>query len=202
NYVVTALDPFNNTAASYTGTLHFTSTDANATLPADGTLTNGVATFSATLRTTGSRTLTATDKASSSITGTSNSITVSAATATHFSVSTPAAATAGTAFTFTVTALDALNNTATSYAGTLTFSSSDSAASLPANSTLSNGVGNFIATLKTAGNRTLTATDTANSGLTGTSGTITVSPAAATRFGVSAPSSATAGTAVSVTVTA
>src|SRR5207253_2895728 len=80
-YTVTAKDPFGNTATGYMGTVHFTSTDGNATLPADGTLASGVGTFSATLRTAGSRTLTAADTVTGSITGTSNTITVSAAVA-------------------------------------------------------------------------------------------------------------------------
>jgi hypothetical protein len=49
--------------------VHFTSSDAQAILPADSTLTNGVGTFSATLRTPGSQTLTATDTVNPSIAG-------------------------------------------------------------------------------------------------------------------------------------
>ena len=63
----------------------------------------------------------------------------------------------------TVTALDAYNNTATGYGGTLQFGSNDSAAVLPANTTLTAGVGTFSVTLKTAGSRTVTATDSFNS---------------------------------------
>jgi len=75
-------------------------------------------------------------------------------------VSAPASATAGTAFSFTVTAQDQFNNTATGYAGTIHFASSDAQAVLPTNSTLSNGTGTFNATLKTAGSQTISATDT------------------------------------------
>jgi len=201
-FTVTALDPFNNTATGYAGTVHFTSTDGQAVLPADSTLTNGTGTFSATLKTVGNQTLTATDTVTASITGTSGSVTVSAAAATHYAVSAPASAIAGTAFTFTVTALDAFNNTATGYAGTVHFTSTDVQAVLPANSTLTNGVGTFSATLKTAGNQTLTATDTVTASITGTSSTVTVSATAATHYAVSAPASATAGTAFNFTVTA
>jgi hypothetical protein len=199
---LTALDQFNNTATGYTGTVHFTSSDATATLPANSTLTNGVGTFSTTLKTAGSQTVTAIDTVTASITGTSNAITVSPAVATHFAVSAPASATAGTAFSFTVTAQDQFNNTATGYTGTVHFTSSDAAGTLPANSTLTNGIGTFSATLKAAGNQTLTATDTVTGTITGTSGTITVSPGAATHFIITAPASATAGTAFSFTVTA
>ncbi|MCH3002886.1 hypothetical protein K3W91_15400, partial [Listeria monocytogenes] len=38
---VTALDAFGNIASGYSGTVHFTSTDGHAVLPANMTLTNG-----------------------------------------------------------------------------------------------------------------------------------------------------------------
>src|SRR5207302_699354 len=174
SFTVTALDQFNNTATGYAGTVHFSSTDGNAGLPANSPLSNGSGTFSATLRTAGLQTITATDTANSSITGTSNSIAVNAAAATHFAVSAPFSATAGSAFSFTVTAQDQFNNTATGYAGTVHFTSSDGAATLPANSTLTNGTGTFSATLHTTGNQTITVTDTANSSITGTSNAINV----------------------------
>jgi hypothetical protein len=202
NLTITAQDPFNNTVTGYTGTVHFTSSDGQATLPADTTLTNGVGTFSATLKTAGSQTITGKDTLNASITGTSNTIAVSAASATHYTVSAPASATAGTAFNLTVTALDQFNNTATTYSGTVHFTSSDGGATLPANSTLTNGTGTFAVTLRAAGNQTLTATDTVTSSITGTSNTSAVSAASATHFTVSTPSTATAGTAFNFTVTA
>ena len=75
NFTVRALDPFNNTATGYTGTIHFTST-SQGNLPPNGTLTNGLGTFSATLNTLGNQTITATDTLNASITGTSNTILV------------------------------------------------------------------------------------------------------------------------------
>ena len=201
-FTVTALDQFNNTATGYAGTVHFISSDGAATLPANSTLTNGVGTFAATLQTGGGQTLTATDTVTASITGTSGTITVTLPPATHFTVSAPGSATAGAAFNFTVTALDATNATATSYAGTVHFTSSDGQAVLPANATLTNGIGTFSATLKTAGNQTITATDTVTASVTGTSNVVVVSAAAATHYSVSAPASATAGSAFNFTVTA
>jgi streptogramin lyase len=63
NVTVTAQDPYGNTATSFRGTAHFSSTDPAATLPADYTFTaadNGVHTFSGVvLRTAGGQTLTA-----------------------------------------------------------------------------------------------------------------------------------------------
>lgn len=206
SFTVTALDAANNVATNYVGTAHFTSTDGAGTLPTDYTFTGadaGVRTFAgAVLRTAGARTITATDTVTAAITGTSSSITVTPGAATHFSVAAPASATSGTAFNFTVTALDAANNTATGYAGTAHFTSTDGAATLPADATLASGVGTFAATLRTAGARTLSATDTFTAAITGVSGSITVNPGAATHFSVVAPASATGATAFNFTVTA
>jgi len=76
NFTVTALDASNSTVTSYSGTLHFTSTDPHPQLPADSTLVSGSKVFSAKLTTAGSQTITATDKATPAITGSSNSINV------------------------------------------------------------------------------------------------------------------------------
>ncbi|MGB8662269.1 MAG: Ig-like domain repeat protein, partial [Candidatus Acidiferrum sp.] len=94
--------------------------------------------------------------------------------ATHFAVSAQSTATEGTAFNFSVTALDQNNITVPGYAGTAHFTSTDPLAVLPANTTLTNGSGTFSATLKTAGSQTITATDTVTSTITGTSNVITV----------------------------
>jgi hypothetical protein len=99
---VTAYDAHNNTATGYAGTLHFTSSDATATLPANATLVNGVGTFSITLNTTGTQSITATDTVVSALTATQSGITVQA-TAPAFSTQ-PASqsATVGDSVTFTV----------------------------------------------------------------------------------------------------
>lgn len=204
SFTVTALDASNNTVTSYSGMVHFTSTDGQAVLPANSTLTNGTGNFSATLKTIGNQTITATDTLTASITGTSSAITVSgaASVATHFSVMAPATATIGTAFSFTVTALDASNNTATSYSGAVGFSSTDPQAVLPSNSKLTNGTGTFPATLKfCCGDQTITATDTVNASITGTSNPIEASGGPASHFSVTAPATVTAGTPFNFSVT-
>jgi Galactose oxidase, central domain len=199
---VIALDASNNMVTTYSGTTRFTSTDSQAVLPANSTLTNGTGTFSATLKTAGSQTITVTDTVTASITGTSSSITIALGPPSHLSLTAPATATAGTAFSFTVTALDASNNMVTSYSGTVHFTSTDAQALLPANSTLTNGTRTFTATLKTAGSQTITVTDTVTASITGTSNSINVIANAATHFSLTAPATATAGTAFSFTVTA
>ena len=60
-----------------------------------------------------------------------------------------------------MTAYDAYDNIATGYRGTVHFSSSDPAASLPADYTFVSGVSPYLyVTLETLGDQTVTATDT------------------------------------------
>ena len=199
---VTALDQFNNTATAYAGTVHITSTDGTAALPANAALTNGVGTFTVTLNALGTQTVTATDTVTASITGTSGNVNVGPGVATHFTVAAPATATAGTSISVAVTARDTNNNVATGYGGTVHITSTDGSAALPANAGLTNGVGTFAVTFRTAASQTVTATDTVASSITGTSGAVAVAAGPATHFAVVAPATATAGTSISVAVTA
>jgi len=66
---VTALDATNAVAASYSGTVHFTSSDPAAALPPDSALTNGTGAFSAMLTNAGSQTISVTDTLSASLLG-------------------------------------------------------------------------------------------------------------------------------------
>jgi hypothetical protein len=86
-FTVTALDA-SNSVATFTSPVHFTSTDASATLPRDATLINGIGTFTASLVTPGTQTLTA-STVSLSITGTSGGITVTAPSGLRFIPVTP-----------------------------------------------------------------------------------------------------------------
>ena len=206
---VTAKDAFGNTATGYSGTVHFTTSDASAVLPANSTLTSGTGNFSVTFKTAGTQTVTGTDTVTSSITGTTGNVVVSAAAATHFTVAVAGSATAGVAFSGSVTALDQFNNIATGYTGTIHWTTSDSGAStaLPANYTFvsaDSGVHIFTNsfTLVTAGTQTVTATDTVTGSIIGTSANITVSAAAASQLIVTAPGTATAGVAINTSVTA
>src|SRR5262249_50207785 len=136
--------------------------------PAD----HGTHIFTTTLNGPGTQTLTATDTANSTVTGTQTGITVMGVPATVLSItgfSLPV--TAGTPGTFTVSLFDAAGHIVLSYRGTVHFTTSDAQAVLPADYTFTaadGGVHTFSATLKTAGARTLTVTDTASGGLSGT----------------------------------
>jgi hypothetical protein len=193
NFTVTALDASNRMATNYSGTVHFTSTDGQAVLPANSMLTNGMGTFSATLKSAGSQSITAIDTVTASITSTSSSINVAPGTASHFSVTAPGTANVGVAFNIAVTALDASNNTAASYSGTAHFTSTDGQAVLPANSTLTNGTGTFSVTPKTIGSQTITATDTITASITGTSSSISVTAAGPLAITSGAPPTGTVG---------
>jgi hypothetical protein len=175
NFTVAALDASNATVNSYAGTVHFSSSDSQAVLPANSSLTSGTGTLSATLKTSGIQIITAADTASSSIASNSSPTTVSAAATSQFSVTAPASANTGRAFNFSVTAKDPFSNTVSTYSGTLHFTSSDAKAALPGNATLTNGTGTFSATLNTATNQTISATDTVMVSITGTSTSISVS---------------------------
>ena len=174
-----------------------------AGLPADAALFNGTGVFAAVLNTLGTQTITVNDTSSTSDTGTSGPITVVPPATASFSIAAnPHCIPAGSAVVFEVTALDAKSNVIPGFSGTVHFSSSDAQASLPADATLTNGIGFFSAILKTAGRQTLYVSDLANGGATGTSAPITVTPGAATHFGVSAPAAAVTGNAFAFTVTA
>jgi hypothetical protein len=124
---VTARGVNGQTAAGYLGTVHFTSSDPQAGLPADYTFTAadaGVHTFlsAATLKTAGPQSITVTDKATPSLTGSESAIAVAPAAASRLVISVPSTVTAGTSFGITVTALDPFGNRATGYNGTVHFS--------------------------------------------------------------------------------
>jgi hypothetical protein len=105
---------------------------------------------------------------------TSNSVSVllgNRNAATHFLVSAPVSATAGTAFTITVTGLTGGNQLDALYTGTIHFTSSDGQAGLPVNYTFTKGdlgAHTFTVTLQNSGSQTVTAADTKNKSITGT----------------------------------
>jgi hypothetical protein len=95
--------------------------------------------------------------------------------------------TAGVAGSLAVTALDAGGHVFTGYRGRLHFTSSDPAAILPADYTFTgadSGSHVFAVTLRTAGTRSVTATDVASASLTGTQSGIVVQSFGASYFTV------------------
>ena len=115
---MTAKDQYGNTATGYTGTVHFTSSDAQAVKPADypfvaGDL--GTKGFSVTLKTAPSATVTATDTVTGTITGTTGSVTVNPAAASLVQISAATTdLTSGSPRVLTATLEDPYGNTITS----------------------------------------------------------------------------------------
>ncbi|HEV3385957.1 MAG TPA: hypothetical protein VG097_14155, partial [Gemmata sp.] len=201
---VTALTASNTTATNYTGTIHFTSSDSAAKLPSNFIFTAadaGTYTFTSgvTLNTPGTDTVAATDTVNSSITG-SATYTVSAP---YFTVTgVPSSVNAGTSENFTVTAYNANGTEDTGYTGIAEFSSSDSKAQFSQNDVeLSGGVGSYSVTFETAGTQKVTATDSVNTGMTGSETGIVVSAGPLYQLAfVQQPSNALINTAISPAV--
>ena len=154
---LTAVDSRGNTASSYNGTVTLSSSENPGVPISRMQVTGGVAVIPVALTSTGTRTLTVTD---GSLSATSSPVLVNAADAKTLRITaTTREMTAGNPLNFSVTALDAFENIATGYGGTLRFTSSDPQAVLPSSPALTRGTGSFVAILKTAGTQTLTLTD-------------------------------------------
>ncbi|HZR29071.1 MAG TPA: hypothetical protein VFA71_09835, partial [Terriglobales bacterium] len=200
---VTAIDSQGHLVSNYRGTVHFTSSDplfamADYTFSASDSGTHhfsGVTLFKA-----GPQTISLND-AANSLQATLNFIVVPGPASTLV-ISGPATTVAGTAYNFSVTAQDAFQNTITSYARTVQFSSSDPIATLPGSYTFNPGVDhgahNFSATLSRAGQQSITVSD----GSLQSSINVNVTPAAANHLLASAPANVTRTKAFTVTVTA
>ncbi|MCX6235923.1 MAG: HYR domain-containing protein [Bacteroidetes bacterium] len=168
NITVNAVDANWNVINTVTDVVGITSSDANANLPANASLSGGTQTFSVTLNTAGSATVTASDITDTGkIPNTSPSINVIPGSLNNFLVE---AAAGGdipsqiveTTFSIKITARDAENNIVTGFTGTVDISS---------NGTLSLGGGTTIAftagvlpshqvRISNTGNFTITATKT------------------------------------------
>ena len=165
---VGVLDAFGNVAPGYSGTVSLTSSDPLAVLPASYTFapTGDVThTFTITLKTAAPVTITATDSTSRLAAGVLPGLVVAPGAAVSLVATAAKGATAGAAQALTVTMLDPFGNVASGYTGAVSFSSNDPRAGLPAGYTFTAadaGVHVFSATLKTAGNRSVTVSDTVN----------------------------------------
>ncbi|HET6343982.1 MAG TPA: hypothetical protein VFH51_03570, partial [Myxococcota bacterium] len=210
--MVKAVDTYGNTVTGYTGTVRFTSTDAQATLPSNYPFVAGDAgvhtfTSAVTLKTAGTQSVTVTDTVTGSITGNQTGLAVVTGSATQLTVTGVAGGAAGVVSSVMVMALDSYGNTATGYTGTVRFTSTDGAAVMPANypfvagdagvHTFTNGI-----TLKTVGTQSVTATDTVTGGITGTQNGLAVTPGAATQLTLSSVAGGVAGVVSSATVQA
>jgi MYXO-CTERM domain-containing protein len=113
----------------------------------------------------------------------------------------PATTGAGDSVTFDVTALDAVGQTATSYAGSASFTSSDPQAVLPPVTSFTAGVATGVPlSLRTLGTQTITAMDTTNPAVMGSAST-SVTPGAPVALNfLTQPSDTKAGYSISPSV--
>ena len=203
---ITAQDAWDHTVTSFAGTADLSTTAGTISPAAAQPFIDGIWTGNVTVTGAGTgKTITA---GASGKSGTGNAFDVNPGAAVAFTVTAPAITSAGIPFDVAVTAKDAYDNTATGYTGTVHFTSTDlkSGIVLPADYSFvaeENGTRTFNGiVLETAGTQTITAADTATGSINGTSGSIAVSPADAAKLSITAPATATAGTAFNLTVTA
>jgi hypothetical protein len=234
---LTAIDQFTNIATSYSGTrtIAYAGPGGNPTYTTSVGFTAGqsTTTLTTTLRRAELTTITAT---STGITGVASSpllvqpaafsrlqLLVPGESASPGSTTgktgTPTAQSVGAAFSVSVNAVDANWNPITNVTDTVGITSSDPNAILPANTALSGGTQTFPVTFRSAGGRTLTASDITNAARTNnTSPTITVNASAFTQLQIllpgetaapgtasgktGTPTAQTAGTAFTATVNA
>jgi hypothetical protein len=173
---VTARDRFGNTASSYRGTVSFTKSDPAALPPNPNPYTftpadNGVHLFNGvTFKTAGVQWIRATDTADPSLTGIVT-FTVIAGPASTLVVPIPSTVALSAPINITVTALDSYGNKATTYQGTVHFSSSDPRAVLPGNypfTTGDQGSHTFSIIPGTLGSQSITVADIANPSISAT----------------------------------
>src|SRR5439155_3852545 len=217
---VNGVDTNWNLVTNVTDTVGLTSSDSNASLPANTALAGGAQTLAVTFRTSGTRTVTVTNITDGTKSAnTTPSITVNTGVFTKLQLlvpgetampgppdgktGSPSAQAAGTPFNVTVNTVDVNWNLVNTIADTVGLSSSDTNAILPANAALVAGTKTSSVTLKTAGTppsggSTVTASDVSQPSKTpNTSPAITVGGGAPSRLTIQTqPSSAaTAGAA-------
>ena len=212
---ITAQDAQNNTVTSYTGSQGITFTGPASSpggtppaYPAAVTFANGVATPSPsiTLYDAQTTTLTATQ---GTTTGTSGNVTVKAGANHQIAAGAASPQTAGSAFNVTLTAQDTWGNPTGNLTGNknITFSGpskspNNTSPTYPATAIFASGVATASVTLVDVQTTTITANDTTDAFNGTASNNITVSAGGASSFTVSAPTTATAGTPFTETITA
>jgi FG-GAP-like repeat/RTX calcium-binding nonapeptide repeat (4 copies) len=180
--MVSVLDNAGNVLTGYTGTMHLTSSDYQAGLPADYQFTAadaGVHTFTVTLKTAGWQWVSATDTTAPTLSGSQGISVTPAAVSTLLIGGFPSSMATGDYGYFSVSAYDAYGNSGAT--GTVHFTSSDGQAVLPADYTFTAydyGTAYFYAVLQTVGTQSITVTDLANPSLTATQTGIRVNPLA------------------------
>ncbi|MEW6127478.1 MAG: HYR domain-containing protein [Acidobacteriota bacterium] len=201
NITITAQDASNNTVVGFNGTVNLSTTAGSISPTTSGAFTNGTLTQSVTVTQSGTgKTITVNDGSGHS--GTSNTFTVNAGALDHFAIGAISTQTAGIAFNISLTAQDANNNTVTSFASTVSLSTTAGTISPTTSGAFTSGTRTQSVTVTQAGaSKTITVTRTAGTE-TGTSNTFTVNAGALHHFAIGNISAQTAGTPFSIALTA
>jgi type IX secretion system substrate protein len=181
NVVVNGVDANWNIVTSASDVIKITSSDAQAVLPANNSLSSGTKTFPITLKTANSQTVTCSDVTNSSITAnTSAAVAVNAASLSTFSFANIGTQSADAPFAITVTAQDAYGNTLStangnSFSGSVALSTSITGGTVsPTSLSISNGSYSGNVTAYLAGSQYLQVSYNSGS-VTGNSNPFTVS---------------------------
>ncbi|RKH61179.1 lamin tail domain-containing protein [Corallococcus llansteffanensis] len=191
---VALTDAFGNARQDFTGTVHFTSSDALAVLPPDAVFTpadQGQKRLTGLVfKTAGTQTLTGVDTANAALTTTVDADVRSLAAASFEVIAGAGPFVAGNALSYELVARDVYGNVAKGYTSTVVFTSTDAQAVLPGAFTFTladEGRHTFSVELRTVGDQEVVATDVAAGALQGTH-TYSIVPAVLDRVAfVSAP---------------
>jgi hypothetical protein len=203
---VSVQDTFGNTVPGFAGTVHLTSSDPDATLPADYTFTSGDAGSHSfpggvTLTTAGAQSVGVTDNGDG-FDPASAAVSVSPAAPDHVAAPGPADAVAGQAAPLTFQVDDRFGNVVTTSSAAVSFTCTgvgDSPGSCPDPTAFSGGQVTVSPVLTVAGAQTVTA---ASTGITSGVASLTVAPGPAAAIVLSGPASpVTAGASFGVTAT-
>jgi autotransporter-associated beta strand protein len=164
---VTALDAGSHADSAYRGTIHFTSSDPQAGLPADyafGPGDHGQKTFIVTLKTAGLQTVTADDVTNPAALGTSGAVRVNPLGVSQLSVTAVSnqAATLGSRYAMRVTARDQYGNPVPTYTGIVQLGVTGGTAVLPGShafTAVGTGSHLFVLTPTSIGSLALTVSD-------------------------------------------
>ena len=202
---VRAVNIYSQTLTDYTGTVHFSSSDPRAQLPADATFSAtdaGVKSLPVTLKTAGFQSVSAVDVNNILISGIQPGIWV-ALQADRFALTLNTPVAAGVSAQVHVAASDAYGNVDPNYLGLATLTSSDTRAVLPAPYRFTArdvGMHDASVTFLTGGDQTLTAQD-ATANLLGET-RLQVAGADAQRLTLLGPAQAVAGSIINLVATA
>ncbi|MBM4012197.1 MAG: hypothetical protein FJ286_12590 [Planctomycetes bacterium] len=189
-----AVDAAGLPVLGYSGSATISSSDTAATLPSTVTLVNGTAFVPVTFRTAGSQTLTATDSADAARAASATTTVAAPLVATKLMVLMPTQTRAGVPTTVAALAVDAGGRVVTTFNGTATVASTDTAATLPLIEVIFKaGRATFQVTLATAGRQSVTVASLSDPKVSGTASTTVVAPSTLASFAVVMPPRVLAG---------